>query len=92
MRFKQYSHIYDAIDSLNEMPHIEFQGQTIDLEAERHLIISRLIHIILGHKITDKYGSIFQLKKIKDRLLFIKQISSDSNVVKFLEKEVAATI
>jgi len=76
-------------DLLNEMPYIEFKDQAIDLEAERHLIIPRLIHILLGHKVKDKYNSTFQLKTTKDIINFFKEIKSDPVIVKFLEKEIS---
>ena len=83
MRFKDYNTIYDI---LSEAPHIEFAGQLIDLEAEKHQIIPRLIGIIIGRKVNDKYGSEFQLNK-KEISKFIDYIKKDTFISRFLDKE-----
>lgn len=84
--FKIWSEIYDVI--LQETPHIEFQDQFIDLEAERHIIIPRIIRILLGQKVKDKYGSEFQLKTDKDIIEFVKDLIHNPVVLRFLSKEV----
>ena len=88
MNFKTYSEIYDIV--LQEAPHIEFQNQFIDLEAERHFIIPRIINILMGKKVKDKYGSEFQLKTDRDITDFVKDIMHNPMVLRFLNKEVRA--
>ena len=86
MNFNNYTELYDVV--LQETPHIEFHDQYIDLEAERHIIIPRIIRILLGQKVKDKYGSEFQLKTDKDIIAFVKDIIKNPVVVRFLSKEV----
>ena len=86
MTFRTYNEIYDVI--LQEAPHIEFKDQYIDLEAERHFIIPRIINILMGKKVKDKYGSEFQLKSDKDIMSFVKELIHDPIVLRFLSKEV----
>ncbi len=86
MTFKDYNELYDIV--LQEVPHIEFRDQFIDLEAERHFIIPRIINILLGKKVKDKYGSEFQLKSDKDIMGFVKELIHDPVVLRFLNKEV----
>ena len=88
MTFKTYNELYDVV--LQEAPHIEFHDQYIDLEAERHFIIPRIINILLGKKVKDKYGSEFQLKTDKDIMGFVKDILNNPVVLRFLSKEVKA--
>ena len=75
-------------DYMKEAPHIEFANQFIDLEAEQHHIIPRLIKILLGQEVKDKHGSSFQLKKEKDILAFVKDIIKNPFVKRFLSKEI----
>ena len=86
MTFRTYNEIYDVI--LQEAPHIEFKDQYIDLEAERHFIIPRIINILMGKKVKDKYGSEFHLKSDKDIMSFVKELIHDPVVLRFLSKEV----
>ena len=88
MNFKTYNEIYDIV--LKEAPHIEFKDQFIDLEAERHFIIPRIISILMGKKVKDKYGSEFQIKSDKDITEFVKDIINNPMVLRFLNKEVKA--
>lgn len=89
MNFKEYEELYNLID---EAPHIEFSNQYIDLEAERHLIIPRVIRILLGQQVTDKYGSKFQLKSPKEIAKFIKDVLKEPMVARFLNKEIQAMV
>ena len=83
MNFKKYSQLYNVLE---EMPYVEFGDMVIDLEAEKKQIVPRIIDILIGNEVKDKYGNVFKLKSDKEMLDFFKLIKKDKFIAKFLKK------
>jgi hypothetical protein len=67
---------------LTEAPHVSVGEKVIDLEFERGKIegFKRIVAIIIGKEVVDKYGNRFKLTSPKEIAQFISVISRNSQV------------
>lgn len=71
---------------LTEAPHIEVGNQVIDLEFEQGKIqgMRRILRLLVGLEVEDKYGSKMKLSSPKEVQEFLKKIAKNTQVKKEL--------
>lgn len=67
---------------LTEAPHITVGNKSIDLEFEQGKLqaLKRILNIILGNEVIDKYGNRFKLTSAKEVFEFVKLLSKNYQV------------
>lgn len=67
---------------LTEAPHIEVGDQIIDLEFEQGKLqgMRRILKILVGIQVEDKYGNIMRLTSPKDVQEFLRKLAKNSQV------------
>lgn len=74
--------LQEGVGKIKEAPHISVGDEAIDLEFEGGKIagLKRVLNILLGNQVVDKYGNKFQLKSSSDTIDFIKKLSKNHQV------------
>ena len=74
--------LQEGTGKIHEAPHISVGDEAIDLEFEKGKLqgLKRILNIVLGNQVVDKYGNKFQLKSSRDTVEFIKQLNKNYQV------------
>lgn len=81
MKLKPYKSLYETKTKLQEMPHINTNKITFDLEVEKFNSIEDFLNylddIFDGELEIDKYGNKIQLKNRRDKIEFIQGLKDN---------------
>ena len=68
--------------TLMEAPHISIGDKAIDLEFEQGKLqgMKRVLNIVLGNQVTDKYGNKFKLEGVKEMKMFLAALARNAQI------------
>lgn len=79
---KRFTLDEESATLLEEAPHISVGDKTIDLEFEQGKLqgMKRVLNIVLGNQVTDKYGNKFKLEGVKEMKMFLAALARNAQI------------